>query len=467
MGNVNETLFDSFELKGNWWLPGLSDEVISGVLRYHPENNIVLELFGTFHKADLSTDEHERYTIILGETFDGNKCTLLHNFESNYSSSWPGSERSQMTSLYLFIGKHYESIQDIKFSSIKIGFTNLSNWLWQSVVTGEIPKGRGSYHYRNPACFSTKLPNTKTNIKLSFQFKSNRPSINEIQLSREDFIVITPIKKMNLDWCREMLHDFGSLLTILIGTAVFPRSVILNDDNIGIDLSKPIPERIMLFFHQDRTMSENIAHPNLMIIPYKAISYDIGCIINKWFANANKLRSVHDLFFGTFFNPRMYQQFLFLALTQALESYHRLRRDGKYLNDQDWEPYRQSITNSLSTELDSDHKMSLKSRIRYGNEYSLRKRIQELIKSLRSSTIDAITPSRGYFTGQIVDTRNYFTHHDDNPQIITIKGAELHIANQRLTIFLTLILLKEIGIDEDLIIQRLRESGRYPEILGY
>ncbi|WP_423191407.1 HEPN domain-containing protein [Burkholderia multivorans] len=61
----------------------------------------------------------------------------------------------------------------------------------------------------------------------------------------------------------------------------------------------------------------------------------------------------------------------------------------------------------------SDHKEALKSRIRYGNEVSLRKRLDALISRLDLPLRKQILGNDGVVPRSWVVTRNYYTHWDN------------------------------------------------------
>ena len=77
-----------------------------------------------------------------------------------------------------------------------------------------------------------------------------------------------------------------------------------------------------------------------------------------------------------------------------------------------------------------------------------------------------MSPSEKYFTGAIVDTRNYLTHYDDDLKDSSLKGADLYWANQRLRIFITILLLKEIDIEENVILDSMRENNKISQIFN-
>jgi len=80
-------MINNFEYKGKWKLPE-SDSWIDGILKYTPDEDISLELFGTFSKHIFDFSSHE---IILGETTVG-EITLIQN---RYKSKIVGTGKSE------------------------------------------------------------------------------------------------------------------------------------------------------------------------------------------------------------------------------------------------------------------------------------------------------------------------------------------------------------------------------------
>lgn len=157
----------------------------------------------------------------------------------------------------------------------------------------------------------------------------------------------------------------------------------------------------------------------------------------------------------------MYLQLQFLCLMQAIESFHRVTKGGKYLTDEEWKRYREEIESSISSELQAGHRASLKKRVEYGNEFSLRKRIYELSGSLIPDTLSGLCLSSREYIDAIVDTRNYLTHYDENLKDVSLKGVELFLACQRMRLFIAVLLMKELGIDETRILKSLKSIRRY------
>jgi hypothetical protein len=467
MAIIDTTLLDNFELKGVWWLPNQQDNKISGILSFKSEENILLELIGTLHNSELY-DNNEIFhpDIILGVTDGGKICTLYKNNEIHFRTSFPGIISSTFEIRYLFIGKHFNTIDSIGFSSIQANYTNLENWMWQIPFKIKHSKRKETVSYSFPKKFEAKLPNPFGKIQSTFNFKMSGDHLRKFEWSHTTFLKMIPKSVQGFEFYWRQLTEINNLLTLLIGERIYLKQVKAHGDDIEIRPGETREEIIDIFFAQDKpNLKENI-HPLDMIITYAKLLGDISLVLNKWFLNADKLRSVYNLFFGTFYNPTMYIESQFLTLIQALESYHRIMMVGEYLTKEAWSPYKDIMTQCIPIGIDADHKISLKSRIRYGNEYSLRKRMKELVSSLEENTRQAILPSNNYYSGIIVDTRNYFTHYDEGMRDTCLKGEDLYYGNQRLKILIIILLLKTIGLDEKIIIKSLRDCRRFSHVLG-
>lgn len=98
-------------------------------------------------------------------------------------------------------------------------------------------------------------------------------------------------------------------------------------------------------------------------------------MLEAWFTKAERLRAVYTLFFGSMYFSEMYPRFHFLNLIQAVETFHRNMRKGQYLTEEDFKPIRTALTSAIPEGIADDLREALKSKIRYGYEYSLRKRL--------------------------------------------------------------------------------------------
>jgi hypothetical protein len=333
-------------------------------------------------------------------------------------------------------------------------------------IPEDVKNGEWKLTHKWPLEFISKIGVLNSTIESTHEFKTDGDLIRNAAWRSKAYLKITPEKQEHYKWFWSVIYDLCNFLTLLIGETTYIVNIKAYGNDLEISPGQKTKETIEVFFTQKKPGINDEIHPFEMIIPFPRVADKIEKVMALWFLKAQNLRSVYDLFFGTFYNPGMYLQFQFLSLIQAIESYHRVTKGGKYLSDESWQPYRENLANQIPIELDGGHRESLKSRIKYGNEYSLRKRLGELLLTIDEKSLSVLFPSINFLTGTIVDTRNYLTHYDDELKDSSLKGADLYWANQRLRIFLTLLLLKEIEIDENVILESMKENNKISQIFG-
>ena len=166
------------------------------------------------------------------------------------------------------------------------------------------------------------------------------------------------------------------------------------------------------------------------------------------------------------YNPQNYVEIRFLSLTQAIETYHRRLFGGKYQDDEEYlAGIYHILTKEIPDNINSDFKKSLQMRLRYGNEFSLRKRLREVIRSINNVLdFDFVTlgKKREEFIDKVVDTRNYWTHY--SPELINKVeqlGEDRLILITSLQLLLEVNFLRDLGFEEDIIKDLIKKSYRY------
>ncbi len=121
-------------------------------------------------------------------------------------------------------------------------------------------------------------------------------------------------------------------------------------------------------------------HESTMLFTLSAIEANFEVYLRNWIEKFDLLAPSINLYFSVLYNPHSYAEVKFLSLAQAIETYHRRVFGGKYLSDKE---YHSSIflklIDAIPNVIDKDFLTSLKSRLHYGNEYSFRTRIREIV----------------------------------------------------------------------------------------
>jgi hypothetical protein len=101
-------------------------------------------------------------------------------------------------------------------------------------------------------------------------------------------------------------------------------------------------------------------------------------------------------------------------------------------------------------------KQRLSDYLNYGNEFSLRKRLKQLLNGLREATRKKITPKEEGFVDSVVCTRNYLTHYNEELKDKATTDLESQFnLNGKLRALISILLLREAGLSEDVIAPRI------------
>jgi hypothetical protein len=119
---------------------------------------------------------------------------------------------------------------------------------------------------------------------------------------------------------------------------------------------------------------------------------------------------------------------------------------GQYLSEKEYVPIKDALIRAIPATISADHREALKSKIRFGYEFSLRKRLAQVVSRLDPIVARKILGESGAVPSSWVHTRNYYTHWDDASREDALSGMEMHRASVRLRHLLRVLYLDFIGI---------------------
>lgn len=215
----------------------------------------------------------------------------------------------------------------------------------------------------------------------------------------------------------------------------------------------------ILFYNAPEPRRESQQPSSLLLFNASDVCNQLSDILHKWFAASPTLKSAIYLYIDGMRQTGS-SEGRFLTLSQAFEAFSRATTPSEYMASEDYQEVRSKIIAAIPSEVAPDHRDSLKSRIKYGNEISLRKRLMKTFQSLPFEAIDCICHSHAEFVSGIVDTRNYLTHYSDELRSSALRGADLHWASEQLTMLTRILLLRELGIDIARIVEHVRGHSR-------
>jgi hypothetical protein len=159
------------------------------------------------------------------------------------------------------------------------------------------------------------------------------------------------------------------------------------------------------------------------------------------------------LLLGTIYSPGQYVQSTFLSLAQALESFHRRVYQGQFLPNEEYSSIKNALIEAIPAGIDAKLITKLKTMLQYGNELSLKSRLEYLFQGIREDHFDNLSGNKSprEFIRLLVDLRNYLTHYAGKRPPILESTVEMYNLNRRLAALSTLLIFKYLGLPEDFV----------------
>jgi hypothetical protein len=225
------------------------------------------------------------------------------------------------------------------------------------------------------------------------------------------FVRFTPPKPMPLSWAQAAVRRFEQFVAFgtrwpCTATEEVARPIRVGNDRDDVDV--PVHRRRF-------GVTGNDSRPLPLFWPARR-PHSLAVLVEHWFAAFPRFAPVFDLMTSlTYAEPR-FADAQFLILTQAAESLHRRMMPGLYVQPSEYDAIRTAVVKSIPETVSDSHRQSLRSRIQFGNEYSFRQRLRELVNGVADDRLRALIASDpAKFIGDVVDTRNYLVHYPEPP----------------------------------------------------
>ncbi|MCX6821998.1 MAG: hypothetical protein NTW30_04440 [Candidatus Aenigmarchaeota archaeon] len=435
------------EYQGMWWLPEKPENKFVGALTFPQNEGAELRIIGCFDKHNLLEP-----IIILGETTDGKKISLINCIQTDLRTSHPGGETSVFEIDFIFIGVHFLKIEDVKFKSLSVHFSYLDEWLdFKSLNERNGANGEIIISFKKPGSVKTKLKDgTEITIDIVGNIVHPPDMHTELRLNSKSFIIIKPQQEKSFQEFRGIIRTIQNFITLALGEEVSePLSITgiteVNKQLIGGQPYNP-PVTIINRFVKSNNHKKMMKHK--MIFSFDTISHRFSAFLNTWFENASSFKTIFDLYFGIKYNPSLYVDNQFLNCIIAVEAFHRYDVEGEYLSEAEYETIRQTLVDAIPASIDKFHRQSLENRIKYGYEYSMIKRLSEITQTYEKN-IGMFIDDTALFNKQVVDTRNYMIHNTHAPKESVCEGKDLIILTKKLKLLLEVLLLRKLGFTEE------------------
>ncbi|MGA2599934.1 MAG: HEPN domain-containing protein [Bryobacteraceae bacterium] len=417
----------STTIRGQWWLPTSPGDKLLGTLSLLPGKRAALETEGRFwqypwanQKPGVSVavrfdDLFESAPIVLGVSSQGEAITLLECHESR-----AGSDTSSLDAKFALVGAGFECVEDVVLQCIEAHLTHLDSWSSDSGFAIEfLTTGETRMAYKKPTGVSATVSSGLT-IGIGFDVTGpifKHPN-NEFRMTQRAVAFIEASEGLGLHELLVRMDRFRKFIALGVGAPV------------GITMIRARSPKVnphkTFFVHASHLVAEDSDESprrNEMLFSLPDVRHQLGTLLDRWGAREDLLGPVYNLYDGTINSRAMYVEHQFTSFFQAIESYHRrtVAQAGK-----DRIPAKQRMATVIR---DCD--------------------AQWLFKQPTDDAIDDLVSVRDYFT-------HYLPERDQRvPDMVT-----LYNDTTRLRLLLEMVLLKELGFNNQEITKMFKVTRR-------
>lgn len=439
-------LIEEVEYTGIWFLPFTEDKELHGTVKY-TQSDIILTLTGSFDNPSLDpklrkifeTSKHETIPIILGLSRETEKITLERCVFIRRSSSFNGLETIQYRVDKMFVGEHFNQIQDIQFLSIGIHYAYIHEWFAQSGIMSNHKINGFVLTFKIPKPITRKL-DKEFSIRFSRSVKYPTSSPWEYSVSMEQklfFSVECNTQKHYSEFIK--IHKiFQDFFTLAFSEPTFPLMIHAIAD------SDKLKKHVMIFqISSFVRKTPKVIYSDAMLFHFGKFPHTSISNIKKWYLNHKKIQDVVSLYFSSLYNPNQYLEVDFQTTIQALEAYHRIKfKKQNTIPSSKYTHMIKRIEHSIKNKNDKSWFKS-KSKLHVLNEPSLPSRLGDLLDAF-PQTLDSIKEKTD-FIEKVSATRNYFAHHTESLKKRANVDSDLFMLTKKLGVLMEAIFLKESG----------------------
>ena len=363
-------------MRGVFWLPETPEQHVSGTLHFSPNDGVELHLIGRLSSFPASL------AVVHGVAEDA-ECTLFACTPGRLKSS--ALTLSELRADIAIIGAHVKSEDEAMFSSVRVRFDCLDDWVGFSAFSVPNADWLGG---RRPSRFDIAeqagVPASVGALGCTISLVGDQHgtfSGRRISWEHHSFLDIVCSKPSSVrELCRTVseLRHFISLLTwqrVRLGYLCFANQKPPTGRNAGGN-----PWCGVFGAGEAQSLAYHTSH--WMLTEFSDVGMYFPTVLGAWFAGDDRLRNARGLLTGLIESEGAIFEFEFLALVQIAEALHRIINPRRYMTEADYESVKSALNSAISPSLGDEHRQSLKSRIKYGNDLSLRTRLKELCLGL-------------------------------------------------------------------------------------
>ncbi|MFI6723187.1 HEPN domain-containing protein [Streptomyces atratus] len=450
------------EWSGIWWLPDDPDQPIPGVLRYSPDDGLVLSLIGAFEDRIMSTPspgltvfhEGSRNWDVIHGAAEQREISLLgcypNGVKRTIGARVKSPDKQTVMAMTALIGAHVSGEDDAVFSATEIAVEDLGFWAASSVFEGfrGVPDGKidgtGSISVKPAQTRSALVDGTEFRLQHehTLPFFDQRKGGTVGRMRDTAFVRVAPAAPFSLGGAREaasLVQDLISLATHQAAGVIWLRLEVAETVPALLPDGRPAPRRRANVLYSPTALGrENAKAVDYHRVFFTCASLPFEEIVPRWCKAHGRLQAATRMILGLRYAPARYVETNLLTAVGAAEVLHRgLRIDEKPFPKADFKAMRDAMLEQVPER----HRERFKGVIR--NDPTLRDRLYALATRPAQDAIALLMPDVDRWAERTTRARNDLAHEGKTPNHCV---EELIAVVEVTTAVVILNLLHELGL---------------------
>ena len=394
--------------------------------------------------------------IILGQSLEAARLTLYKCFLLQTGGALPsGLTRSKIDVQVVLFGAYFNKPEDIKFDKVEIRFTHLNEWAGVSGFDIKSHELTTTLTYKLPTKVSTVVDDLRVSLDFSEEEKFDFP--NNASIEQHTFIRLETPQNLSFDRIDALLYHLQNFISLAFDEVTWPERITgYSEEFATVFQGKTIHEPIRIVFASILGKLSNPRPPS-MLFGFRDIRERFDVVMRNWFAKSDMLEPIFLGYFAPLRFPEMYLEQKFLGYAQVIEAYHRRVLDGVGIPKEDYARILPKIIKCVPPE----HHEWFSEKLAY-NEPSQRSRLKELTAKFPWMDFG----DKG-FIEKVVVTRNYLTHYDKNLKDRAASRDELQKLALKLELLIKMVLLLELGFEQQQIETMIKRTNAYAAVFQF
>jgi len=432
-----------FEVHGAFWAPNEKSNTFTGRLA-RTKDGIQFTSSPVLKEIDghlVPFGGAETFDFLHGFTTEG-PCTLFYlqsvapSGLADHRTGESVSFRDYRVGLCVF-GIHLPAFEASCNGSVAFSYSGLHEWIALHPQISRTERELVVTHGTDlPAIFDLSSRAIHSRIKLEIIPRLQHRSSGEYDSRHELRLLVEPAEPRSLEWFLNVGYRFEHVFSLLLGTSVALKSVVISrDDETGWLVRK----------------TNHKAEKTDPAVWVRCSHLQLALAVLSWLDTPEEFRSLENLIYGTIRQSSLFVETEFLSLAQALESFHRLTDHSTVADSGLFRRVLDELRAAIARLCENSELVNrLNDSIQHANEPSFKVRIQRLLARLSENHRRKLVGDEVEFEKTLRHTRNHFTHPgiEKKSRVLT-SAKDIFLLNQKLHALLRLLMLMHIGLPVD------------------